>query len=260
MAYNPIGGFSSDFILNIAKGNVPGHAIRFAVAESTLINTTDSTLWDISDGFVWPTAGEAWEIVSSSASDTSAGTGARSIVITGLDDSYNRQTEIITPNGTSAVATTRTDWLRIESIIVISSGSNEANVGTITLRILSAGNTRSTILPDNGRSFNGFYTAPVGKTAFILQTVAFTPKGEDTTITTKIRGFGTNTWLSGGQSPTYQSAVRLSFASFPAFPEKSDLEFTAKSTNTNILTTFSIELVEIDNDLTGPISTMGVLI
>lgn len=241
--------FSRNFLLEVSKGNVPGHASFFKVVESTVIGTSFSTLWDIATSFSWPTSGETWEIISDSVDDdgSPAGTGAQTVIITGLDTNYDFQTESITMNGTTAVTTTRTDWLRSGNIAVTLSGSSEFNVGTITLRVSGAGATRATILPSAARSFNGMYTSPAGKTVFILQVKAFTPKGEDTTIEPLIRSFGTNTWLSGGIVPTYQTQVGINYQSYPRFNEKTDLEWVAKSTNTPIVGSLAMELMEIDN-------------
>lgn len=79
-------------------------------------------------------------ISSSSASDTSAGTGARQVRITYYDNTLaGPSTEIITLNGTTAVNTSQTNIAFIEKLEVVSAGSNGGNVGTITLYIGTGG-------------------------------------------------------------------------------------------------------------------------
>lgn len=73
-------------------------------------------------------------IVSTSASDSSAGTGARTVKITYLDATgAGPFTETITLNGLTAVNTVATDICFVESIMVETVGSNGSNVGTLNL-------------------------------------------------------------------------------------------------------------------------------
>ena len=82
--------------------------------------------------FTIMTSDDTLDVVSSDANDTSAGTGARTILITGIDENYNSQIEIVTMNGTSSVTTTN-NWYGVNRVVVLSSGSNDANVGDITI-------------------------------------------------------------------------------------------------------------------------------
>lgn len=71
---------------------------------------------------------------STNANDSSAGTGARQIILYYLNAAGQGPfTEIITLNGTTAVNTTNTDICFIERILVMSVGSNGSNVGTINM-------------------------------------------------------------------------------------------------------------------------------
>lgn len=79
-------------------------------------------------------------ISSSSASDTAAGTGARKVTITYLDQGGGGPfTETITLNGVTSVPTVANNISYIESIVVSEVGATGSNVGTITLFVNSAG-------------------------------------------------------------------------------------------------------------------------
>lgn len=79
-------------------------------------------------------------IKSSSANDTSAGTGARTIRITYYKaDASGPFTTDLTMNGTTAVATTATDIALLEKIEVITVGSGGGNAGTISIYTDNAG-------------------------------------------------------------------------------------------------------------------------
>lgn len=77
---------------------------------------------------------------SSSANDTSAGTGARTVLITYYNNTMNGPfTETITLNGTTAVNTVSTTIRFIESMVVVTAGTGLFNAGTITLNAGTAG-------------------------------------------------------------------------------------------------------------------------
>jgi hypothetical protein len=81
-----------------------------------------------------PAAAAQRSIVSASASDTAAGTGARTVRITYYDNSGNGPLfETVTLNGTTAVNTVATDIRFIESLMVITAGSLSTNAGIISL-------------------------------------------------------------------------------------------------------------------------------
>lgn len=84
--------------------------------------------------YVEQTTNAQRSIVSTSANDSSAGTGARTVKITYLDATgAGPFTETITLNGLTAVNTVATDICFIESIMVETVGSNGSNVGTLNL-------------------------------------------------------------------------------------------------------------------------------
>lgn len=78
------------------------------------------------------TTADTLDVVSSSANDTSAGTGAKTILITGIDENSLTQTEVVAMNGTTPVTTTNS-WLGVNRVVVLSSGSNQTNSGNITI-------------------------------------------------------------------------------------------------------------------------------
>lgn len=80
------------------------------------------------------TANFTGSIKSSNANDTSAGTGARSVIITYYDQSGSGPfTETVTLNGTTAVNLVNTNHCFIEKMEVVTVGSLGYNAGTITL-------------------------------------------------------------------------------------------------------------------------------
>lgn len=123
-----------------------------------------------------PTAATALEIVSASANDTAAGTGARSVFIQGLqawDDPILTEVEIAT-NGTTAVAAG--SWYRVFRMYVGDSGtyasqSAASSAGNITLREVSGGAAWSLMSSLNSfqlsQSLIGAYSVPSGYDAYV---------------------------------------------------------------------------------------------
>ena len=110
---------------------------------------------------------ENLEVVSSSASDTAAGTGARTIRITYLDTSNNLVTSAdITLNGVTAVALAFHAnfilWMEVTTV-----GSNNVSVGTVLLRIAGAGATQEQITAGGNRSLSNRFKVPAGYTGYI---------------------------------------------------------------------------------------------
>lgn len=109
-------------------------------------------------------------VVSSSASDSAAGTGARTIRITYLDQN-NRGffTEDITLNGTTAVNTVNTNICYVEKIEVLSTGSFGANIGTISIKTTTGGGgtTFFSIAIGDNTTFQCHHYIPAGKIGYI---------------------------------------------------------------------------------------------
>lgn len=101
-------------------------------------------------GFTPLTTAYTLDVVSSSDEDSDTGgsvaqgTGARTIFITGIDANRDSQTDTVTMDGTTTV-TTSSSWLGVNRVAVLTSGSSDANVGTITLTATTEGSTQATL-------------------------------------------------------------------------------------------------------------------
>jgi len=88
------------------------------------------------------TSADTLDFVSSSANDDDGGTGVNSIIIYGIDENRDSQTEILTLDGTTTVTTTN-QWLGVNRIAIYTCGSGETNAGTITGTATTAGSTQA---------------------------------------------------------------------------------------------------------------------
>ena len=81
--------------------------------------------------FVPMTTARTLSIVSTSSDDDSAGDGARTIQVTGVDENRIAQSITVTLDGLTPVVTTES-WLGINRLAVASSGTDGVNAGAIT--------------------------------------------------------------------------------------------------------------------------------
>lgn len=126
--------------------------------------------------FVELTGTEDLEIVSSSANDTSAGTGARTVHVTYIDsDGIQQEYQGITMNGTTPVSLSSgggttgplAGALAIQWMEVATAGSGGLAVGNINLRSTS-GTIYEQIVARGNRSLSCRYKVPANKDAYIL--------------------------------------------------------------------------------------------
>lgn len=153
------------------------------------VSGTEQTAWVVGGLYVYPTTANTLTVVSSSASDTAAGTGARTVTIEGLDANYDVISETITMNGTTNVITTKT-YLRLYRATVLTAGSNETNVGDITVTHNGIANPLGRITANSGQTQISVYTIARGKTGYLTQLDLTSSKNTDghATIRTRLNG------------------------------------------------------------------------
>lgn len=117
----------------------------------------------------------ALDVTSSSAADTSAGTGARTIEIYGLDKDFSFQRETVTLNGQTIVTTTKT-WRRVFEAVVQTAGSGLKNAGDIYIVKTGTGGTYAAGVP--GTLTSGVLKAVAGDN-FGLSGIWTVPRGCD---------------------------------------------------------------------------------
>lgn len=183
-----------DFFTAVALGKVPWARRVFFSGNNPDIDpgTEPEDIWPTGGLFAFKTTGGQLELVSASANDAAAGTGARTVRVDFLSTSYAEFSEVIVLNGTTAVATTRTDILRVNGAVVLTTGSLSRNDGVITIRDIGAGTTRATIstftegAATPGQSFldQMLFTVPAGYTMLVYS------------VDLSINRAGTNRWIS----------------------------------------------------------------
>lgn len=150
---------------------------QLAAALGTLPNVSSTTVFgyigalqisEVSSPISWGesrtrvsflTSAAAMEIISSSASDTSAGTGARTVTVIGLDTNWDQVVQTVTMNGTTAVSIPTT-MVAVNTVVVATAGSANSNVGNLTVRVVSGAVLQSYVAASNSISRMGMFTVP----------------------------------------------------------------------------------------------------
>jgi hypothetical protein len=146
-------------------GRIAGHS-RVAQYGHTPAGTANTDVWEGGGLYPFQAAATVLEILSASASDTAAGTGARTFTITGLDNNFNPISEVITLNGVTPVQTVNS-YRRVNGLVIASAGSGNTNAGDVTLRVTGAGATQALARAGYGYAKQAVYTVPTGFTLLV---------------------------------------------------------------------------------------------
>lgn len=123
-------GTFEPFELQVARGQIQGHKTLFKFGNNEDINGTSEIVWSQGGAYTYPTVAAQVKVSSASANDTAAGTGARTIVVGGLDANYNEITETVALNGQTEVLTTNS-FIRVFRAFVATAGSGGTAAGVI---------------------------------------------------------------------------------------------------------------------------------
>lgn len=152
-----------DFNFQVSANGVAGHSRLLVSGENLAIDTASAPedMWV--GGGLYPFGGgtTTLEVFSASASDTSGGTGARTVLLSGVGNNFDLITEVVTLLGTTAVTTTNA-FREINNCQVVSAGSGRWNAGDITIRRSVAGATIDIIPAGGAISRKLVYTVPTG--------------------------------------------------------------------------------------------------
>lgn len=150
-------------------------------AYNAAVGTTAEGINAQGDALVFPTRSQKYTVVSEKPDDAAAGTGARTIKITGLNAELKQIEEIVSMNGTTGVNTTK-DFRFIQSAEVSSFGSSKKNAGAITIVGVTEHSVIVIMNKDVNRTYMAAYMQPAGSSG-ALKALHIGVRTEDTTIT-----------------------------------------------------------------------------
>lgn len=186
-----------------------------------------------------PASASVLTIVSTSANDDSAGTGARTVIIEGLDANYAEITETVIMDGTTPVTTTNS-FIRVFGMIVDTAGSATFPAGNITAKISST--TYAQLTAGYNLSYNSNYTVPAGKTAYILHGGATSSAATIMNVSFKVVSFG-KAQHNIHSIDFYQRPYDYNFTIPMQLEAKTDLDVLALGTATSSKVTATYDLI-----------------
>ena len=165
-------GLTEPFELQVGRGQITGHSVVHVFGHNPDVDTTEVTIWPALGLLVHPAAPTIMKISSSSADDTSAGTGARTVYILGINGTGGYVSETVTLNGQTAVNTVH-EYDAIEQMVVMSVGSGGVNAGTIyagtgTVTAGVPATVYSAMGIGDNLSLVGHWTCPTGYTGYLV--------------------------------------------------------------------------------------------
>jgi hypothetical protein len=201
------------------------------------------TIWSYG-GLLSPlTTARTLSIVSSSANDTAAGTGLRTVLVTGIDANRLEQAETVTLNGTTPVVTSAS-WLGVNRVTPTSAGSGLTNAGNITATASVDLTVQAYMAAGVGTTQQSFFFTPA-QTTFLadwLAMSAFRLSGGGASPRVTVRGYVRN-FSTGVRyevmrkliDTSVTNEIQLSPKEAFVVPSSSLLEFTAETDTNNTL-------------------------
>lgn len=171
----PVAGTSlrvvaQEYLKSIAEGNIKNHSVWAKIGFiAAATGASELTITPQGGDYVFPTAAMQMSIRSSdNTNDKASGTGALTVTIYYLDNTYAEQSETVTLVGTTWVDTVATNILRINNMRLATVGTSGKAAGNISLvdkatRAIVYGY----IAANNTRQRQLIYTVPLGKTLYI---------------------------------------------------------------------------------------------
>ena len=214
-------------LISMGESGMDSYVVHLSGSRTSPTTTPPYDLiWQHTTGtYYYPTAAYKLNVASTSANDTSNGTGARTLYIEGLDSNYDVITEAVTLAGITPVSTANS-YLRVNTVFVVTTGASDAhnvgyNIGTITLTQQTSGYVVDRIEAGFGMARKLLYTVPRGYSATIMNTNVSVDKSSNCSVVYTVRrDFGTI--YSFNEQKLFEQTNAILVNVGAQIPEKSD--------------------------------------
>lgn len=257
---------STVFPIELHRGDIKHIVPWEKFGHNPAVGTSHEDVWINGDTYQWPTTPQTLEVISTSANDTAAGTGARSVRIIGLDQDWNEIEETVATNGTSASAATVNQFIRVNRAYVQDAGqyastSAGSNHGKVTIRQSGAGSILGVIDVDGvskGQTEQTMFSVPAGKTALIGQVSITVEANKTAEVNLFIREgadivtapFSSKKIINEYHGVT--GSIEHVYGYFLTIPEKSDMWTSSKTSSGTSKIVVSYSILVVDYDPKGP--------
>lgn len=232
------GAMVRPYLYAIAEGDVTGHTPIYKLGYNAAVGTSEVEIWSKGNtAYAYPAATGIQMAVKSSdnTQDKAGGTGALTVVIDYLDETYAAKTTTVILNGTTEVNLTPAKVLRVNGFRVATTGSGGKPVGNLSLTNVGGTVTYSYITAGYTRARSSMYTVPLGKTLYVTSIdtsiagakyarIIGKSSYDPVSATTSTNGlffmpFREVILLNGSNNKQLEMPLK--------FPEKTDIKFTA---------------------------------
>lgn len=248
-------GTTEPFELQLAREQISFHKTLFKFGFNVDVDDALETVWAQGGLYSYLSTATVLKISSSDTNDTSAGTGARTVTLYGLDANYDEISETITLNGQTAVNSTLS-YLRINRMVVRSAGTGGKNAGVIyagtgTVTAGVPANIYASVAIGDNQTLMALWTVPRGYTAYLTQTdvtLATTQNNKYCTCSLVVRPYG-EVFQVKDRFVKAESTTTIAYNVPLKITEKSDIEYRAQgdSAGADIAISAGFELIYIQN-------------
>jgi hypothetical protein len=247
-------GAFEPFELQVARGQIQGHKTLFKFGNNDDIDGSLETIWSQGGLYAYPAAATVMKVSSSSNDDDAAGTGARTVTVSGLDANYNEVSETVELDGQTEVLTT-TQFIRVSRAFVVTAGSGGTAAGTIYVGtgMVTAGvpaTIYAVITLGDNQTTMAVWTVPAGYTLYITGgtfSAASNNAAQYVLGEFVIRPFG-GVFRLAADITVNSNVFRYDWEIPLAIPEKTDIEARAIAlSGSNFYVTASFEGIYIKN-------------
>lgn len=248
-------GTTEPFELQVKRGQIGWHEAIFKFGFNPDVDDALETVWAQGGLYSYIETATVLKVSSSSTNDTSAGTGARTVTLFGLDANYAEVSETVTLNGQTAVNTTKT-YIRINRMVVNTAGSGGQNAGVIyagdgTVTSGVPAEKYATIAAGDNQTLMALWTVPADYTAYLLQkdvTAATAQNNKYATIHLVARPFG-EVFQTKDKHVLDNGVLHQTYTIPLKFTEKTDIEVRCigDSASADIAVSASLDIIYIRN-------------
>lgn len=206
-------GKTEPFGLQVSRGQVAWHSVVHVFGYNPDVDSAaEETVWTAGGLLGHPEEATVMKVSSTSASDTSAGTGARTVYILGVNGTGGYTSETVTLNGQTAVDTVHS-YFSIERATVVTVGSGGANAGNINIGVgvVTAGvpaTIYGQIATGENSSLMGHWNCPTGYTGYMVSgNVSSGTEGGNSYLTGRLKLRGTDDIVRTAAIVTFANGV-----------------------------------------------------
>lgn len=241
-----------DFYTEVSKGLVPKHRLVHKFGHNLDVDTTTDpeTVWARGGLYTFLSAPSTLTVASDNPADISTGTGAHTIIVEGLDANYDEISENFNISG-AVPQVGKTIFLRVNRAYVTTAGTNETNIGTITVSATVGGTILATIPRLYGQTQQTVYTVPNNHKAYLTSFSASIAKAVPSTMCVFEMVFRKDGVKRIKQNISIDTTGSTSFVKYFKMPlpveEKTDIFVNAREVsqnNTGIFSNFALIIVD----------------